>query len=366
MAEKVRIGIISTSWWAEMMLYPSLKSHANADVVAVCGRNQERAKEIAQNYDIPEVFSDYREMIDKGGLQAVVVASPDDLHYAMTMYALDAGLHILGEKPLALNAKHAQEMYEKAEAIGVKHMTHFTWRWLPIFQYLKKIVDDGYIGQCFQCYLSFFSGLERDPGYRWRFDKKRSNGAIGDYGAHMMDLARMLCGDVVKISAKLSCLIDRQGSDGQPCESGNDSATVAVQFENGAQGLIQICEAAHMGDKVATQKVLLLGDSGTLEADHCFARLFDPNSTYGSEIKGTRNGENMFEMLSIPDEYYGKANRKDVLAPYFQQSIGARNFVDSIMNDKPALPSFYEGWKVQQLIDAAIESHNSNRWINID
>ena len=127
MAEKVRIGIISTSWWAELMLLPSLKSHTSANVVAVCGRNRERASEIAKKYDVPNVFSDYKEMIDKGELHAVVIASPDDLHYTMTMYALDTGLHILGEKPLAMNAKQARKMYEKAESVGVKHMTHFTW-----------------------------------------------------------------------------------------------------------------------------------------------------------------------------------------------------------------------------------------------
>lgn len=365
MAEKVRVGIISTSWWAEMMLLPSLKSHASAEVVAICGRNRERANEIAKNYDIPEVFSDYKEMIDKGALQAVVVASPDDLHYSMTMYALEAGLHILGEKPLAMNAKQAREMYEKAEAVGVKHMTHFTWRWFPIYQYVQKLIDDGYIGQCYQCYMSFHSGLERDPNYRWRFDKKRSNGAICDYGAHMIDLARMLCGDIVSVSANLSCYIDRKGVDGQPCESSNDSAIVAIQFENGAQGLIQISEVVHMGDRVATQKVILFGDSGTLEVDHSFARAFDPHALPGSVIRGTRNSENKFETLSIPDAFFGKVDRNNLLAPYFHQSIGARHFIDSILNDKPATTSFYDGWKVQQVIDAAIESHDSNRWIAI-
>jgi len=364
MAEKVRIGIISTSWWAEMMLLPTLKSHTSADVVAVCGRNRERASEIAKNYDVPNVFSDYKEMIDKGELQAVVVAPPDDLHYPMTMYALDA--HIFGEKPLAMNAKQAREMYEKAESVGVKHMTHFTWRWLPIYQYVRKLIDDGYIGKFFQCYMNFLSGLERDPNYRWRFDKKRSNGAICDYGAHMFDLARMLYGDVAKVSANLCCFIDRKDIDGQPCEAGNDSAIVAIQFENGAQGLIQLSEVVHMGDRVATQKVILLGDSGTLEVDHSFARVFDPNAIHGSEIRGTRNGENKFETLSVPDEFYGEAGRESLLAPYFQQSIGVRHFIDSIINDKPATTSFYDGWKVQQVIDAAIESHNNNRWIGIN
>ena len=88
-------------------------------------------------------------MIEKGDLHAIEIITPDDLHYPMTMDALDAGLHVLCEKPLALNAAQAKEMYEKAEAAGVVHMTFFTYRWLPHYRYLKELVDEGYVGRCF-------------------------------------------------------------------------------------------------------------------------------------------------------------------------------------------------------------------------
>ncbi len=84
---------------------------------------------MARKYDIPFVSSDYREVIDKGDLNALLVVTPDDTHYPITMDALNAGLHVLCEKPLAFNAKQAKEMYEKAEEVGVKHMTFFTFRW---------------------------------------------------------------------------------------------------------------------------------------------------------------------------------------------------------------------------------------------
>jgi predicted dehydrogenase len=97
--------------------------------VAICGRNRERAEEMAHKYAIPTVFTDYHELIDKGHVQALVVATPDDLHYPITMAALDAGLHVLCEKPMALTVKQAREMTEKAEKVGVKHMVLFTNRW---------------------------------------------------------------------------------------------------------------------------------------------------------------------------------------------------------------------------------------------
>ena len=148
MPEKVRVGIVGTSWWADLMHLPSLKSHPQAELVAICGRNREHTEEMAKKYGIPVVFTDYREMIEKVDLQALVIAAPDDQHYPIAMNALDAGLHVVCEKPIALNSKRARDMCEKAEAAGVKHMIYFTGRWMTHYRYLKQLIDEGYIGRC--------------------------------------------------------------------------------------------------------------------------------------------------------------------------------------------------------------------------
>src|SRR5687768_3073330 len=114
MAAQVRVGVVGTSRYADLMHLPNLKSHPRADLVAICGRNQERAGAMAQKYGIAQVYDDYRAMLERGGLDAVVVATPDDLHYPITMQALDAGQHVLCEKPLALTAAQARAMYERA------------------------------------------------------------------------------------------------------------------------------------------------------------------------------------------------------------------------------------------------------------
>ena len=126
--EKIRVGVVGTSWWADEMHLPSLKSHPRAEVVAICGRDATRANAMAAKYAIAQVFSDYRAMIERANLHALIVSVPDDLHYAVTMAALEAGLHVVCEKPLALNATQARAMYELAEAKRVKHLTYFTWR----------------------------------------------------------------------------------------------------------------------------------------------------------------------------------------------------------------------------------------------
>ena len=140
MTQQVRVGIIGTSWWADAMLLPSVSSHPGAKLAALCGRDRGRADEMAQKYSVEQVYTDYQKMLGSGQLDAVIVATPDDLHYAMTMDALEAGHHVLCEKPLALKAADARAMYEKAEAKRLKHMTLFTWRWMPHFQYVRNLV----------------------------------------------------------------------------------------------------------------------------------------------------------------------------------------------------------------------------------
>ena len=104
------------------MHLPNLQSDSQANTVAICGRNRDRAEEMARKYDIPQVYTDYRTMLEDGELQAVIVATPDDQHYPVTMAALDAGLHVLCENPIALQVTQVRKMLDKAEAIGIKHM----------------------------------------------------------------------------------------------------------------------------------------------------------------------------------------------------------------------------------------------------
>ena len=201
MTNRVRVGVVGTSWWSDLMFLPSLKSHPQAEVAAICGRNPQRTEEMALKYAIPKSFADYRRMIREGDLQALVVATPDDLHYPIVLSALEAGLHVLCEKPLASTAAQAEEMVRAAEAAGVKHMVLFTWRWMPHFQHLHDLVAGGYIGRWYEAHFDYRSGYARAPEYAWRFDRRRANGCLGDLGSHMIDFARWTVGEIVKVSA---------------------------------------------------------------------------------------------------------------------------------------------------------------------
>lgn len=365
MTEQVRIGIVGTSGWSDFLHLPSLKSAPQAALVAICGRNRARAAEMAQKYAIPQVFTDYRAMLEKGGLQALVVATPDDLHYPIVMDALDAGLHVLCEKPLALNAEQAKAMWTKAEAVGVKHMVFHTFRWMAHSQHLRHLLDEGYLGRPYHCEFRHFGGYGRGAEYGWRFDSRRSNGILGDLGSHMIDLARWYVGEIASVSAHLPTYVARSGVDGQPLEAANDAALLAVAFANGAQGVIQVSAVAHMAERFLQQTITLHGEAGTLELDFPFA---GPGAA--AVIRGARHDETHFQPLLIPETLWGDVdhNRPPMayVADYFaSQPVGVHQFINAIIEDRPVSPNFYDGFRTQAVIDAALESHRRGCWVTV-
>lgn len=361
MTDTVRIGMIGTSWWMDLAHLPMFNADSRVEMAAICGRNRERAQEMADKYGVKRVFTDYRKMIDEGELDAIVISSPDDLHLEMTTAAIEAGLHVLCEKPLALNTADARTMYEMAEARGVRHMTFFTWRWMPQIRYMRQLVEEGAVGRLYHCHFRFLMGSALGTDYQWRFDRKRANGVIGDSGSHMFDLARYMVGDISEVSARLATNVQRQGLNGQPLDPASDSAMALVEFEGGASGTVQVSMVARVDDTFLEQQVALYGEAGSL--------ISDLTMDAGPSIR-LASGDDPFQTLEIPPQFMQGIDTDQAFFTQFvpmfaNQPIGCRLFVDAILKNRPVVPSFYDGWKAQQIIDAALASHETGCWVDI-
>lgn len=362
MTNPIRIGVIGTSWWADLGHLPFLTSDERVQVTALCGRNRERAQAMATKYNIPYIFTDYRTMMKAGGLDAVVILTPDDEHFAMTMAALDAELHVLCEKPLARNAAQAKQLYDRAEAQGVRHMTYFTYRWLPHYRYLHDLLAQGAVGRLYQAQFQFMAGNGRNPVYAWRFDPQRASGALGDYGSHMIDLARYLVGDIAQVNARLATHAPRNGPDGRPLYGACDAATLLIKFLYGGQGTIELSAVARTHDPALEHTIVLHGEAGSLLAD--FGLFTAPPKVQLAA------GDNGFQDLAIPDEYLLGLDPAQPVGPqmgalFSQPGMGSRGFVDAIVNGQSVAPSFYEGWQTQRVIDAALAAHERGGWVNV-
>ena len=359
MAEQVRVGVIGTSPWADEFHFPTLKSHDAVVLAAVCGRDRDRAQELADRHGVYQVHTDYHEMLAKASLDAVSVVTPEDLHHPMVMAAARAGLHVLCEKPMAFSSAESAEMLAAVELAGVKHMVQFTNRGLPHYRHLKQLVDDGYVGEPYSAYFYWPTGWgpEQDSNpYWWPFDARRAKGAVNELGAHLVDVARWLLGDVVRVSASLRTFVSRTGPAGEPMENANDSAFMLLDFASGAHATVHVGSPniAGPGLRHTGQTVVIHGRDGTLESRG------DPwISPAVSEITGLRRGSEHAETLAVPDSYYGGTDPSEAFAVFRQDAVGPRLFIDAIVHDLSISPSFYDGHQVQRVIEAAVESQRT-------
>jgi len=252
----------------------------------------------------------------------------------------------------AASLEQAREMLAKAEAVGVKHMCFFTNRWLPPYQFLARLMRDGIIGRVFDCTLTYLSGFGLSNPTMWRLDRTRANGALGDVGPHMLDLARWCVGEFGAVSAQLAVNIAR---DDKSFQAANDAATLMLKFANGAQGLMQVSLSAQAGVHRAQQSFVAHGEAGTLEAD-----LSDL-----AHVKIWKHDQGSSERIEIPHEWWGDVDPSRPFAVFEKHSAGCRAFIDAIIRDEPLAPNFYDGVKVQAVIDAAIELDLSRCWVTL-
>ena len=290
----------------------------------------------------------------------VVVSVPDDLHCDISLAAIAAGLHVVCEKPLALTAAQAKGMYERAKRAGVKHMTYFTNRWLPSFRYVHHLVAEGFVGRCLTADFRYAGSWGRGADYRWRFDAARGLGALGDVGSHVIDMARWLVGDVSAVCASLGFSHDRPGADGKPTQGANDSARLLLEFANGCRGLVNASLVSHAGGQ--QMRVILDGEKGTIE--------IDASPRDGYRVYAGSHGDKDMAVQTIPEEFLRGVDQKGPVMEqlrrvFTEHPVGCREFVDAILEDRQVSPSFHDGWKAQEVMQAALESDRQRRFVTL-
>lgn len=352
----MRVGLVGTSWWAEAMYLPALADHPIGRITAICGRDVDRARSVAASWSIPHVFSDWVAMLDGGEIDALIIATPNETHHEITMAALDHGLPVLCEKPLGMNVAEARSMAETASDRGAITMVPFTYRNMPTNQFVKQLIDDGYVGRPYHLSMRYFAGYARDGAYAWRFDEdKAGTGILGDLGSHWLDMARWFLGEVTAVRAHRDFFVDREprpdGSSYIPVE---DSAVISARFESGASATLQVSAVCWEGTPFGQIHELdLHGSGGTLHARNDWDTV--------QEVRGVRSGEpGPAKPLVIPDSAWNGAPRDRVHDTYrhiFRRTEAmTRQWVSAIADGHQVEPDFATGARVQELVSAAVTS----------
>lgn len=374
MVDKVRLGIVGTSWWADSMYLPALSRHPLAEVRGIVGSRIGHTREVAAQWGVPNAYTTLGEMLDSEPLDGVVILAPNRHHHPYTMEALERGLHVLCEKPLGMTSAQAREMTEAAEAAGVVNMCPFTYSFMPFARYAKELVDEGYIGRPFHLNMRYFADYGRDPAYIWRFDLGEAGAGIsGDLGSHWAYIATWLYGEVTAVTAVFGHVVPRAPRpDGAPFEAAEDSAMILLEFASGATGNLHVSSVAYEPSRFGQLHAWELhGSEGTLHVtcDWDTVQRVEGVRIQGAEADRTVERPRLAE-LPIPDRLWEGLRRDTVHNTYkdtFREHDNmARGFVTAIASGGAAVPSFRDAWRVQRIVDAAGRSAREGRRITIE
>jgi predicted dehydrogenase len=344
------------------------------ELAALCGRSAAALEPAAQKYGFAAWETDWRSLIAREDIDVIDVCTPGDTHAEIAVAALDAGKHVLCEKPLANTVAEARGMVaaaERAAARGRQAMVGFNYRRVPALALARQLIADGRLGRIYQVRAQYLQDWIVDPEFPlvWRLRaEKAGSGALGDLGAHSIDLAQYLTGRrITGVSALLETLIPERplpgaysglsaAADGAGAERGrvtvDDAALFTARFEGGAIGVFEATRFA-TGHKNA-MRIEVSGSLGSLAFD-CeslnelsFYDAAGPAETAGfRRILVTEPGHPYLSAWWPPGHLIGYEHS-------FTHQI--KDLVEAIAAGTGAEPSFADGLRTQLVLAAVADS----------
>ena len=360
--ERVRVAVVGTSWWADLEHLPGLRARGDVEVAALCGRDPEKLRALAAKHGVSRTVTDWQALVAGGGLDAIVVATPNVAHHPMASAALDAGLHVICEKPLAMTAALARDLAARARARRRAAMTFYTHRTVGAAAQVKRMIDRGFLGRPLTVTASYLTGSQLRPGkpLSWKMRRAEAGtGALGDIGSHVVDLARWWVGDLAAVAGQWQ--VAARERDGGVADA-DDATAFLARFVSGAQGVFHATKlAAGRGNY---QRVELHGTEGQLVYEA--APGIDP--TWEGRVLAGRPGKNALEPVPLdPDLAAGLANVPERAS----RDEAYRRLTDPFFaavrqGGGEVSPSFDDGAAVQAVLDAVARSAEEGRWVAVE
>ncbi len=346
---------------------------------AICGRDEKWVAESAKKYGWESYETSWGRLVERDDIDIIDITAPSNAHKEIAIAAAKNGKHIFCEKPLALTTDDARDMLEAVERAGVKHQIGFNYRFAPAIVLAKKFIDEGKIGTIRHVRASYLQDFIIDPEFPlvWRLQRDVcGSGSLGDLGAHFIDLARYLCGEFKTVMGlqktfitsrplvqKMEGLSAQASADAPRGTVDVDDGTVFIaEFENGALGVFEATRFAqgHKNDL----SIEINGDKGSIK--FVFERMNELQYYSADDEPGTQG----FRLIQATEGIH----------PYMTawwptgHVIGYEHtfvheiyeFVRAIVNDTPTVPSFYDGVKCCQVIDAVELSSQRRAAVDVD
>jgi predicted dehydrogenase len=353
----MKVGIIGASF-AKAAYLPALRHIAGAEVVALSSARLSSAQAAAAEFGIPHVYDDWRRMLADHRFDLVCIATPTITHAPMALAALEAGAHVLAEKPTAMDAGEAQAMLDRAESLGRIHMIDHEMRFDAKRRHVKHLLDTGAIGTLRHVVINSIGTSWGDPASRaegdWWSSAEQGGGRLGANGSHQVDLLRWWFGEISAVCGQVKTMVPDR-TDRATGRSWTATADDYVQFmaelPDGVLASVLISTVARHGLGNETH---IIGSEGTLSLSNDTERLL-----YAPV------GQPMAE-IEVASPYAGLAG---VNAGIWNQAVvGAlRELCGAIAEGRSLAEgaTFLDGLRNQRVLDAVKRSERERAWIEL-
>ncbi|MFQ5885841.1 MAG: Gfo/Idh/MocA family protein [Anaerolineae bacterium] len=382
MRRTISIGLVGYGFMgrahstAYRQAWPFFRPGLKPMMKAICGRNEAAVRQAADSLGWQTYETSWEQLVNREDIDLIDICTPGDSHRDIAVAAAEAGKHVFCEKPLANSLGEAKEMLAAVEAAGVKHMVNFNYRRVPAVQLAKQLMDEGAIGEIRHWRAVYLQDWIIDPEFPlvWRLRREEAgSGALGDIGAHIVDLARFLVGEITDVVGMSATFIKERPL---PIDMMGLAAVAGTQ-----RGKVTV------DDSVAFLAHFDNGAIGTFEA----TRFATGRKNYERfEINGSRgslvfNFERMNELqfYSLDDAPHFQGFRTILVTesahPYVSawwppgHGLGYEHtfthavvdLLNAVAEDRMPQPDFAEGVRVQAVLEAVEESWAQKKWAQV-
>lgn len=342
----------------------------------ICGRDRAGLKAAAQQFGWEEIETDWEKVVRRKDIDIVDVSTPGHLHHSMVLAAARAKKHIICEKPLGNTLKEAREMLAAVKRAGVLHMLMFNYRRIPAIAYARKLMRSGKLGKIYHWHGAYLQDWIMDPEFPlvWRLDKKfAGTGALGDIGAHAIDFAQYLNGNITEVIGHSTTFIKRRpvatrqgrlkakGGAEMGKVTVDDDTNFLARFRNGSVGVFE--SSRFCGGRRNYNTFQVYGSKGSLAFN--LERL-NELEIYNSEEAA---GEQGFKTISVTEAvhpYVGNWWPPGHIIGYEHTFVHAvKDFLDCLDKGRMPRPNFEDGIQNQAVLDAVERSAASRRWTEV-
>ncbi len=363
--KRLGVGVLGAHAWAEKAHLPGYAAYDRAKLVAICDVIPDRARAMAEMFGIKKVYSDARDLINDPDVEMVDVCTPTETHLPLSLAAIEAGKHVLCEKPLAHDAKDAFMAARAADAKGVRTKLGFTFRYSPAIRQIHTWIQDGTLGEIFHVH-----GLEQnsqflDPNFPLRQVSSDANwnelipSSVVGYGSHLLDLVRWCVGEFRSVASSMKNFIPERvvrGFDGLQKIQVEDGTVALAEFASGAHGILQTSYIA-IGNYPGVE-LRVYGSKGA-----AVARLVEEFGIAETLHFATPDSVE-FKKIAIPASALPPGTTLETPWPELYYRNLVRHFVDEILDDTPAECTFFDGAKSQEVVNAIVKAHLERRWVD--